>query len=53
MYRYMDNGKRFGPGKLSGATATPFDKTDTITILPRTPAADMPPQYPQRTSRSG
>src|SRR5215471_9363836 len=53
MYRYMDNGKRFLPGKLSGATATPFDKTDTITILPRTPAADMPPQYPHRTSRTG
>ncbi len=53
MYRYMDNGKRFLPGKLDTATAKPFDKTDTVTILAKTPAADMPPQYPRRTSRTG
>jgi hypothetical protein len=53
MYRYMDNGKRYMPGEVGKSTAVPFDEAETITILPTTPAADLPTQYPHRTSRTG
>jgi Periplasmic binding protein len=53
MYRYMDNGKRYLPGEIGKSTATPFDTASTITIFPKTPAEDLPKQYPHRTSRTG
>ncbi|HKE76793.1 MAG TPA: ABC transporter substrate-binding protein [Acidimicrobiales bacterium] len=53
MYRYMDNGKRYLPGEVGKSSSVPFDPADTITILPKTPAKDLPKQYPHRTSRTG
>jgi Periplasmic binding protein len=53
MYRYMDNGKRYLPGEVGKSSAVPFDPANTITILPKTPAKDLPKQYPHRTSRTG
>lgn len=53
MYRYMSMGKRYLPGEVGKSTAVPFDDAETVTILPKTPAADLPPTYPRRTSRTG
>jgi hypothetical protein len=53
MYRYQSNGERYLPGKVGESTSVPFDEADTITMLETRPAADTPPDYPPRRSRTG
>ena len=54
MYRYVDGGRRYAPGQLSGATPTPFfDPDGSVTVYDERPTVDQIPSYPPRTSRTG
>jgi hypothetical protein len=48
-YRYVDNGRRFLPGKWPTEPMTLFDPTDTITAFDSVPAEMQAPTYPART----
>jgi hypothetical protein len=48
-YRFVDNGRRFLPGKWPTAPVKLFDPTNTITSFTSTPPEMLAPTYPART----
>jgi hypothetical protein len=48
MYRYVDMGKRYLPGKLPSTPFRAFDPQNTVTYYPQLPASDKYPDYPEK-----
>ena len=54
LWRYVDGGRRYGPGELAGADHSPFFSEEGATLfLSERPAGDLPPAYEPRQSRTG
>jgi hypothetical protein len=46
MYRYLDMGKRYLPGKLPSGEPKVFDPANTVTVYTTVPDSDKAPTYP-------
>jgi hypothetical protein len=46
MWRFVDGGKRYLPGKWPKGESKAFDKAGTVTILDEPPAGEKPKDYP-------
>jgi hypothetical protein len=46
LYRLINAGNRYLPGKIPSTPITFFDPANTITVLAHNPASDTPPSYP-------
>ena len=46
MMRYANGGKRYLPGQMPTTDSDAFKKKGSVMLLPKAPAADLPPQYP-------
>jgi hypothetical protein len=46
MWRFVDGGKRYLPGKWPKGESKAFDKAGTVTILDQPPAGEKPKDYP-------
>jgi hypothetical protein len=48
MYRYVDGGKRYLPGRQPADETGAFDKGGTVTVYDEPPPSDRAPSYPHR-----